>query len=572
MSPRALLDMSQFWSMLAVLTSKDIIHLLLAVRVDERGGANSFYSIPPTIYTLDRLPRSAVTTCLTKLTEVGFVASPQADWRQLQQELASDLNDEDEDLPGGDRVLPIQMIVALKGLQALSQLTVVEYRRAGGLVGLERKFVQDGIHKASLRSRLPEPEVLSVLLALCSDDGRLQSKSLSEVCDFHVSLRSSRTRLSEIQVDECLTELEIQLIVRRVHSHDFSAGKWMLYHSYLVRGILEAERFERKWEVFLRQRFREFHEAPNAYRKWKALLSPFEQMNLAVRLGKGGRSAGLKKYIRLSRARWLSYVVLFVCVYLAADAGVEYPGSDWLRKISTAYNVSLLRRTASNDQIREVAERLAQLATAELLSRQRGDGWFNGLKHPAAERDFSAHSQSVASILRSSSLLSALPTAVQNGPDLMFSEGANVAEAGSSSPFGWRGQDGQGFTRIEPALWTLSAISLKRAKDGAVPDEQYRYVAAVLRRHYAGGGAWNLGPDQEPGGDHSVYESALAEMALLDAHAAGADIAVNDESLEQLIEHTAKWLARQYLKDATYKGWGDGEDAHIVSQALSFQV
>ena len=161
--------------MLAVLTSKDIIHLLLAVRVNERGQAtNSFYSIPPTIYTLDRLPRSAVTTCLTKLTEVGFVASPQADWRQLQQELASDLNDEDEDLPGGDRVLPIQMIVALKGLQSLCQLTVVEYRRAGGLVGLERKFVQDGIHKASLRSRLPEPEVLSVLLALCSDDSRLQ--------------------------------------------------------------------------------------------------------------------------------------------------------------------------------------------------------------------------------------------------------------------------------------------------------------------------------------------------------------------------------------------------------------
>jgi hypothetical protein len=142
-SPHTVQTTSAFWSLLAGLVSRDIVHIVFAVRIDERGGMNSFYFTPPTIYTLDRLPRSSAITLLSMMTQAGFAFSRQVDWLQLQQQLASDLNQEGEEIPGGNRILPIQMIVALKGLRTLSQLTVNEYRRSGGLVGLERRFVQD---------------------------------------------------------------------------------------------------------------------------------------------------------------------------------------------------------------------------------------------------------------------------------------------------------------------------------------------------------------------------------------------------------------------------------------------
>jgi hypothetical protein len=236
--------------------------------------------------------------------------------------------------------------------------------------------------------------------------------------------------------------------------------------------------------------------------------------------------------------------------------------------MSIAYDVSVLRRTATKEQIEAVAARLADRANAELLTRQRDDGWINGIKHPGAARDFWAHSQAVTAIFRSAKSLSQLPIALHNSPDLMFSEGAKVGP----NALGWKGQDGESFTRVEPALWALSAVALKHRKGGKVSEAYYRYLTSVLHHYYAGGGAWNLGPDQQPGGDHSVYESALAAMALLDARAAGDKIEINGETLDQVLEFTARWLVRQYVRVGNFRGWGDGEDAHIISYALSSQV
>jgi hypothetical protein len=161
---------------------------------------------------------------------------------------------------------------------------------------------------------------------------------------------------------------------------------------------------------------------------------------------------------------------------------------------------------------------------------------------------------------------------MQDAPDLMFSSGVLVTQERSGKHFGWRGQDGESFTRIEPALWTLSAISLKRSKGGEVPEEYYQDLGSILEHYDAGAGAWDLGPDQQPGGEHSVYESALAVMALLDARAAKAVFEVKEDGLDVLIDRTVKWISRQYLHEALHGGWGDGEDAHLISLGLTFQV
>jgi hypothetical protein len=80
------------------LSSRGLIRVLLAARIDEKGGLSSFCFVGPRVYTLNRLSRTAATTFLGKLTDAGFVASPEAGWQELREELSSDLNHEDEDL------------------------------------------------------------------------------------------------------------------------------------------------------------------------------------------------------------------------------------------------------------------------------------------------------------------------------------------------------------------------------------------------------------------------------------------------------------------------------------------
>jgi hypothetical protein len=102
-------------------------------------------------------------------------------------------------LAGADRVLAIQMVIGLKGLESLKNLTVTEYHKAGRLAGLEGRFVQDSVRLGSVSSGLSQSEVLSVLLHLCSDDGKPQIKDLSAICADICS--STSRKISDAQVN-----------------------------------------------------------------------------------------------------------------------------------------------------------------------------------------------------------------------------------------------------------------------------------------------------------------------------------------------------------------------------------
>jgi hypothetical protein len=255
-------------------------------------------------------------------------------------------------------------------------------------------------------------------------------------------------------------------------------------------------------------------------------------------------------------------------LFLMADAGVEYPGSDALRRWSTAHELSLFRRSVDGRSLETTETQAEQRVLNEIVARLRDDGFIRGLKKPESTRDYWAHSQATAAIFRVAASIGSLPEALQHSPDLMFTEGSIVVDSKNSSELGWRAQDGQSFTRIEPALWALSAISLKRKSGGSVSDFYFAQISHALHHYYSGGGAWNLGLDQEASAPSSVYESALAEMALLDARAVGVGLEVNGDSIDQLIQKTSTWLLSRF----NGQGWGDGEDAQTTSDALTFQV
>jgi hypothetical protein len=113
---------------------------------------------------------------------------------------------------------------------------------------------------------------------------------------------------------------------------------------------------------------------------------------------------------------------------------------------------------------------------------------------------------------------------------------------------------------------------LKKRLGGDVSPTYRDYIERALDRYYAGNGAWNLGPGLSPTGEHSVYEGALALMALLDAKSAGIEITLKGANTDQLLLLTARWLTRQYNRKYVPGGWGDGEEASTVSLALSLQV
>lgn len=80
-------------------------------------------------------------------------------------------------------------------------------------------------------------------------------------------------------------------------------------------------------------------------------------------------------------------------LFLAADAGVEYPGSDALRRWSTANELSLFRRTVAASSLITIGAQAEQQVRNELVARQRVDGFIRGLKNPEPTRDYWAHAQ-----------------------------------------------------------------------------------------------------------------------------------------------------------------------------------
>jgi hypothetical protein len=182
-SSAGLVRVNAFWHQIKKQLDDRHIHLLFVTREDAAAGLLSVQFCDPESQPLDRLSAQYLLPVLDELTRaVGadgplIVANPDAGWQQLKRRL-------ERDLTRDDVVLPMQIQAAIQGLASLQNhfLTVGNYNRAGGLLGLEAAFVERCITSAKRLHHI-EPATSRVVLRKLVDGDKTVPAAVSELAN-----------------------------------------------------------------------------------------------------------------------------------------------------------------------------------------------------------------------------------------------------------------------------------------------------------------------------------------------------------------------------------------------------
>jgi hypothetical protein len=334
-----------FWAEVRRLVAERRLHCLFVTRSDASIGLDSVKVFsPPRDYELGRLPVDDVRPLLDELTEPGpagpVVSDPAFGWDKLKERLA-------RDLAVDGLVLPIQMRVALQALRHLPDLTVASYERAGGLRGLEALAIERQVAEVATALRLDKTQVLDMLLALVD---RQTQKTVSMAEDELVTCVARGSDGADAPaLRRALGMLEDREVVRRTVAAGTGGVARVLDHDYLWRGVVEAERRADRWQVLMRDSYREWDEARGQLvrRWWTGLLEPWTQGVLLYQ-----RLRGRLRYGEASG--YAARSVVRVLPYLALGA-VTWGGVAWeLDQRAAATARGLLNGIGGSDYITDL--------------------------------------------------------------------------------------------------------------------------------------------------------------------------------------------------------------------------
>ena len=173
---------------------------------------------------------------LNDLTKAGhekqpIILNPQRGWDELRQRLARDLTVD-------NGVLPMQLNLALRGLEQLRFLTVAEYRRIGGLAGLEVAHLRNHVRKSAHKNGFSERTLIFFLRQLVNPAD--QNKTIE--CSIEQVLRAVPVEgITAEQTTRAFEHLRQVTIVKKVPLSEAEA-RWSLEHDYLCRVIENAAR------------------------------------------------------------------------------------------------------------------------------------------------------------------------------------------------------------------------------------------------------------------------------------------------------------------------------------------
>ena len=272
--------------------------------------------------------------------------------------------------------------------------------------------------------------------------------------------------------------------------------------------------------------------------------------------------------------------VLVPLLYAAlADAGLRVPFGEPLRRALDARALSVFRPAHPEAAVRAEAARL----------RGRFLEFFDGLHEPRGwiRTSVNSRDEKDLDVWTSSQALGAIFRAPEASPARLALALRVLAEPFGGSrfveqdgvPYGWPAREGFVHTGAEPALWTSTALALALGRPGLIPEAQRAVWIDRLRRaqraaelqHPLGDGGWNMFPHQEDPAKHSPYTTALALLALLEAHASG--LPWGKGTPDELLRRTAGWLISRFDAKAPVPGWrGTPSVDDRVSPGLTLQV
>jgi hypothetical protein len=345
-----------FWALLAAAVAARHAHLLLVTRSDNADGLESLRLLPdPVIFRLDPLPAGFVLGVLDRLTSrpadtPPVIESPERGWSRLRERLA-------DDLERGGAVLPQQLKVALLGLTRLTPLSALAYDRAGGIEGLEARYIEDALARAAARAGLAAGVVRGAMLRLVDREGVRRGPPLSVE-----ELTHGMTERDAARLPAALEALEETEVLRRRGAE--AAAAFQLDHDYLARGLLRAEANADRWKAQLRRRAREFADARGSLRaRWRAMLGLREQLAfLAARLLGRFRYGEERGYALLSAAPYATLALLAALLIAGSNTALEVAKAE-----AALATIAPDERSAPFDNIV-----LAELAKGGLAGR----AWF----------------------------------------------------------------------------------------------------------------------------------------------------------------------------------------------------
>jgi hypothetical protein len=303
LKPEALVARNTFWADLKALVDAGLIHCLIATGRDSAGGLESVRFCEPATYLVDALKARYVSDVINTLVNSDdntVVSDPACGWTDLVKRLV-------DDLERGDVVLPQQLRIVLLGLGTLPYriLSVSAYERAGGVPGIEARFVQDCISRVSRLASVQPEQLRAILLAMVERDKTIEQSD--------AQLQTVVPGLSEEQLNIALREFERLEIVRCRVGADTRWRKWLLDHDYLARSVRDADRLANRWTRELADGEKKLGYAGTSWLLWwQALLPAQTQLRFFIDWVHGRYRYGeYRRYAVVSAARFTPYLLVF---------------------------------------------------------------------------------------------------------------------------------------------------------------------------------------------------------------------------------------------------------------------
>ena len=310
-----LISQNRCWNSIKCEIDKKNLHILLVTRDDLVAGLEAFRFGKVEMRGLDRVQSIYIESLFDSLTNVTesneeIIENPEAGWISLKKSLIKDLSNQ-------QKILPIQLYVVFRALISLPYLSTYTYDQAGGLEGLEATYIEDAILSASEASNLKKSVIAQILNELVSFTYSDQPKSNSAT----LSHLKQKLSVDESPLTRALGILREHGLVRQ-HVNQVEAEifeTWALYHDYLAKPILAANKRADKYMSMLKERYQSFSAYTDWRKRWKSLLSPAELFQVLWAAIHGNANlAGFKRFTLLSTLKlWPS--VLIIGVLMSGD-------------------------------------------------------------------------------------------------------------------------------------------------------------------------------------------------------------------------------------------------------------
>ncbi len=119
-------------------------------------------------------------------------------------------------------------------------------------------------------------------------------------------------------VQAVVEHLEEEGVLRTRNDPDTGREVYQLYHDYLSRAVLEAERRAERWPAVIREAQKAFEDSQgHLWRRWNAMLTLWQQLRLLVERLRGRfRYGESRQFALLSTVRTLPHIVVIMAITL----------------------------------------------------------------------------------------------------------------------------------------------------------------------------------------------------------------------------------------------------------------